>query len=43
MNWWVKHYPIREQFKASKIQTELETLYHDEEYFSSVLKFLKIF
>jgi len=42
MNWWVKHYPIRKQFKVNKTETAVETLYHDEEYFPNVLKFLKI-
>jgi hypothetical protein len=41
MNGWVKQYPIRKQFKVNKILTTLETLYHDEEYFPNVLKFLK--
>lgn len=42
MNWLVKHYPIRKQFRVNKIETVLETLYHGEEYFPIVLNFLNI-
>jgi len=42
MNWWVKHYPVRKQFKVNKIEIVVETLYRDEEYFPNVLKFIKI-
>jgi hypothetical protein len=42
MKWWVKHYPIRKQFKVNKIETALEKMYQDEECFPNVLKLLKI-